>query len=252
MAADEPAPFTVINADGSGGLVLVCDHADNRVPRSLNNLGLSAEKLSTHIAWDPGAALVARALANKLDAPLVLSGYSRLVIDCNRPLESPESMPEQSAGEWISGNRNLSQAEMAQRIEGIFNPYQRAITGLLEQRNLPTALLGIHSFTPCLNGEHRPWQVGVAFYQHNQLALALHRVLQRSGEWSVGLNQPYAIESKFDYTLPVQGEARGIPSAMVEIRQDEIDSIEGAERWAERLAGAWREVQAGLATGFVS
>jgi len=243
LMPDEPPPFTLVNPGGTSAAVLVCDHASNRVPRVLNNLCMNAAQLASHIAWDPGAALVAKALSEKLDAALVLSNYSRLVIDCNRPLQSPQSIPEQSAGELIRGNQHLSPIDRAQRIHCLFWPYQDAITQLLQQRASPTILLSIHSFTPDLNGESRPWQIGVAGYRNPSLSRALFSALRLPGELTVGMDQPYSIETDVDYTVPAQVEARGIPSAMIEIRQDEIRDSAQAQRWAERLALAWEAAQ---------
>lgn len=98
LGADDPKPFELVNSEGRSELVLFCDHASNRVPASLNNLGLSDEQLASHIGWDPGAALLARALSVRLDAPLLLSNYSRLVIDCNRHPTAADSIPTTSDG----------------------------------------------------------------------------------------------------------------------------------------------------------
>lgn len=244
LAPDEPPAFVVLNPDGKSRVVLVCDHASCRVPRSLGSLGLSLNDLHSHIGWDPGAACVAQALARKLDAPLLLSGYSRLVIDCNRPLHSPESIPEQVAGISVPGNQQLTFAERKLRVEALFNPYHRAIAFLLDQRqHRPTLLLSIHSFTPQLNGVQRPWQIGTACYRERWLAQSLYEKLQQSGDLMVGFNQPYAIETEYDYTIPVQGEARGLPSAMIEIRQDGITSEAHAATWAIRIATACSGIQ---------
>ena len=247
LAQDEPPPFTVINPAGTSAAVLVCDHASNLVPRGLKGLGLNAKVLDSHIAWDPGAALVSKLLSNTLDAALVLSGYSRLVIDCNRPLESPESIPENSAGVCISGNQALTLTAKKQRIESLFLPYQHAIAQLLEQRSRPTVLISIHSFISELYGKKRPWQVGVAGYCDHRLARALYTALRQTDGLVVGFNQPYTIEEKFDYTLPIQGEESGLHCAMVEIRQDEIANIINAQNWAKRLANAWRMAEPVLA-----
>ena len=240
LQQDEPPPFTVINAVGTSKVVLVCDHASNLIPLCLKNLGLSATDLDSHIAWDPGAALVAKYLSTALDAPLVLSGYSRLVIDCNRPLDSPESIPESSAGVRIPGNENLTRADRKRRISQIFFPYQQAISQLLEQRNRPTVLISVHSFVAEIQGENRPWQIGVAGYGDDRFARALFSELDNLDGVEVGFNQPYAIEAEFDYTLPVQGTERGLHCAMVEIRQDELGTASSAQEWALRLAKSWR------------
>ena len=247
LASDEPAAVEIVNAEGKSDLVLLCDHAANAVPRALNNLGLTAAQLNAHIAWDPGAAEVARLLSNSLDAPLVLSGYSRLVIDCNRPLQSLESIPEQSAGIMVPGNQTLTNAERELRVNCLFAPYHQAIQQLLNRRQArPTILLSIHSFTPNLNGQQRPWHIGVSYWHQARLAKLLIAALKTQSELVVGDNQPYAIEEEFDYTLPTQGEGRGLPCAMIEIRQDGIRSPAGVAIWAAHIARAYGAIKLAL------
>jgi predicted N-formylglutamate amidohydrolase len=245
LGPDDPPAFELVNADGRSSAVLVCDHASNRVPQRLGNLGLDAAQLTEHIAWDPGAAEVARLLSEQLDAPLVLSGYSRLVIDCNRPLHNAESIAEQSAGILVPGNRGLSPIQRDSRINTLFRPYHDAIDRLLDERcHQPCLLLSIHSFTPVLNGQPRPWHIGVSSWHDPRFATLLLGALSRRGDIIVGDNQPYPIEEDVDYTLPVHGEARGIPSVMIEIRQDAIRTVEGVAACATRLAQAYRLIEA--------
>lgn len=242
---DEPPAVETVNADGGGSAVLVCDHASNRVPRSLGTLGLDVDRLAEHIAWDPGAAEVARRLSAHLDAPLLLSAYSRLVIDCNRPLDSAQSIATQSAGVPVPGNGDLTPGDRAARIDACFSTYHDQIDRLLDRRaQRPTALLSIHSFTPVLNGQSRPWQIGVSYWRDGRFAALIRGALVRSGDLTVGDNEPYPIEEAFDYTVPVHGEGRGLPSVMIEIRQDEIRSAAAAAHWAARLADAYRRIEA--------
>jgi predicted N-formylglutamate amidohydrolase len=244
LGPDEPAPVEVVNIDGEGTAVLVCDHASNRIPHRLGSLGLEAPQLADHIAWDPGAAEVARALSAELDASLVLSGYSRLVIDCNRPLSHPGSIAEESAGIAVPGNRGLTPEERALRVETLFRPYHNAIARLLDRRvDRPTLLLSIHSFTPVLNGRERPWHVGVSHGRDPRLAALLLEALGSTRDLRVGENQPYPIEEAIDYTIPYHGEGRGLPSVMIEIRQDGIRSTADAADWAARLAAAYRRIE---------
>ncbi len=239
LTSGEPAAFELVNSSGKSNFVLVCDHASKLVPRCLDNLGLTDDQLHDHIGWDPGAAEVARMLSKNLDAPLVLSGYSRLVIDCNRPLQSVQSIPEQSAGIPVPGNLNISEQERARRVNYLFVPYHNAVTHLLDSRkNLKTFFLSIHSFTPVLNSHQRPWNIGVSFWRDNYLSKNLIDALSQSKDIVVGDNEPYAIDTAFDYAVPVHGEARGLPSAMIEIRQDGIRSAEGVAEWAERISRA--------------
>ncbi|MBT8147483.1 MAG: N-formylglutamate amidohydrolase [Gammaproteobacteria bacterium] len=252
LGPNEPGPFEVVNPNGQGSLVLICDHASNRVPASLHNLGLSEQELASHIGWDPGAALVARKLVTRFDAPLLLSNYSRLVIDCNRWPSDPESIPATSGGVAIPGNMNLTDQEADRRHQHLFEPYQAAVAALLtESAQQPRLLLSIHSFTPSLGGIDRPWPLGVCYRHNVDLAQRWIEVIENriressigsfpvGAEELIGDNQPYEIEADCDYTIPVQGESRSIPSIMLELRQDEIQDEEGVELWSDIIAESW-------------
>jgi len=249
LADDEPPAFEIVNAGGASNLVLVCDHASRRVPRALDHLGLTPEQLDDHIGWDPGAAEVARRLSSNLDAPLILSGYSRLVIDCNRPLHSSQSIAEQSADVFIPGNQHLSEAARASRIYSLFMPYHTAIHKLLDARqHKPSLLLSIHSFTPVLHDVRRPWNIGVSYWKDKRFAQLLRYALQQRGDLVIGDNQPYAIDPEFDYAIPVHGEGRGLACAMIEMRQNDILSAAGIADYAERLTQAFKWSEAIMLT----
>jgi predicted N-formylglutamate amidohydrolase len=244
LASDEPAAARLVNADGAGSAVLLCDHASNRLPRRLGTLGLAPTDLEDHIAWDPGAAEVALRLSAHLDAPMVLSSYSRLAIDCNRPLDSPESIAEQSAGVNVPGNRALTPENRATRIDALFRPYHEAISQLLDNRaGRPSLLLSIHSFTPELNGQRRPWDIAISYGRDRRLAALLLAALRDDGKLVVGDNEPYPVDDAIDYTIPVHAEARGLPNVLVEIRQDGIATRAGAAAWARLLAATYAQVE---------
>ena len=247
LGSDEPPAFELVNAQGTSNVMLVCDHASNRIPQQLGNLGLDTVQLASHIAWDPGAATVARELATQLDAPLLLSGYSRLVIDCNRPLHNAESIAAQSAGIIVPGNRDLSQQQRESRINALFQPYHNAIERLLTSRSgRQTLLLSIHSFTPVWHNQPRPWHIGVSSWRDPRFATLLFDALARDETINVGDNQPYPIEDTIDYTIPTHSDTHAIPSAMIEIRQDGINSVASATVWATRLAQAYRCIDASV------
>ena len=115
LLADEPAACTVHRADGASSAFLTCDHASARIPALLGDLGLTEQVRLDHVGWDIGAARVARAASAALDATLVESGYSRLVIDANRPIEVASSIPEVTCGVTVPGNLGIGDGARAAR-----------------------------------------------------------------------------------------------------------------------------------------
>ncbi|MET0279946.1 MAG: N-formylglutamate amidohydrolase [Steroidobacteraceae bacterium] len=238
LVAGEPAALTVERPQGSSELVLNCDHASQRIPQALGSLGLDAASLQTHIAWDIGAAGVARKLSAMLDATLVLQNYSRLVIDCNRPPGSRTSIPTVSEETSIAGNQGLSAAAASDRVEAIFTPYHEGLKRILDTRcntGRRPALIAVHSFTPIYLRQSRPWQVGLMYRQGRGLGPALLQLLRQDTSLQVGDNEPYAIEDDSDYTLIMHGEARQLAHVGIEIRQDLIADEPGQQAWANRL-----------------
>ena len=238
LGAHEPFPVSIEREQGASTFFLTCDHAANRVPESLETLGLDASDLERHIAWDIGAAGLSRQLARRLDAPLVLQNYSRLVIDCNRPPESEQLVPAYSEQTAIPGNQGLDDAARQERHDAIFAPYHATIHELLDRRveqQRPTAFVAIHSFTPVYLGNERPWHIGVLYDNDRRMAAPILEHLQSDDAISVGDNKPYRIDRN-DYGVPVHGEGRGLPHVLIEIRQDLIASEQGQQAWASLLA----------------
>lgn len=234
-----PPPVTIRNPQGASRIVLVCEHASNFIPLSLGGLGLPASELQRHIAWDIGARLVTERLSALLDAPAFLAGYSRLLIDCNRPPGVASSIPVLSEATEIPGNRDLPADAAARRAASWFHPFHDAITAHLDQRvaaGRPTRVLGIHSFTPVYLNEARAWHGGVLYAQARRFGHGLLARLAAEPGLLVGDNQPYQIHDESDYTVPVHGDRRGLEAALVEMRQDLVADSAGIERWAQRLA----------------
>lgn len=237
LAADEPPPFVVERAHGTSPFVLVCEHAGNRLPRRLGDLGLDAGDLERHIAWDIGAAAVARGLSRRLDATLISQTYSRLVIDCNRRPESQAAIAAMSEDTVIPGNRDLSAAEIDARVREIHRPFQACVSDHLGLRET-SILVDIHSFTPVFGGVARPWHIGLLYGEEDRrLADVLFALIAGDGRITVGDNQPYAVDFDADYTIPVHGVGRGIVNVEIEIRQDLIAEEAGRDEWAGRLEG---------------
>ena len=228
----------VTNPRGSSPWVIVCDHASNFIPPDYGTLGLAAAELDRHIAWDPGALAVAERMAAKLDAALVESRVSRLVIDCNRPFDAPDLIAAVSETTEIPGNRNLSPDERARRIALAHQPFHDAIDDVVRARlraNMPTWLVTVHSFTPVYRTVQRPWQVGIIHDDDIRLSRPLIAALEELGGITVGDNQPYSPADRVYYTLERHARSRGLPCVMIEIRNDEIGEERGQSLWGDRL-----------------
>jgi predicted N-formylglutamate amidohydrolase len=252
LAADDPPPVSEQNADGASPLLLVADHAGVASPRALGRLGVAASEWQRHIALDIGIAGLGRRLSDALDATLIRQNYSRLVIDCNRPLDAASSIPEISELTPIPGNVGLSDAERAARAREIFSPYHECIEAELERRRQAyrsTALIALHSFTPEFKGVARPWHVALLSNRDRRLAERLLDLFKRERDLVVGDNEPYFVSDTTDYTIPVHGERHGLPHALIEIRQDLIAEDSGQQQWAARLADVLPRAYEELAAG---
>jgi predicted N-formylglutamate amidohydrolase len=246
LSRADPPPFTLVNPNGRAPAVLVCDHADNAIPARLKQLGLEPAALTQHIAWDIGAAQVTRLLSARLDAPAVLAGYSRLVIDCNRPPGHPTSIVAISDGIIIHGNSNLDDAHADIRLNQVFWPYHHAVAQTLahhwrhDQDHAP-ALIAVHSFTPAMNGVSRPWHLGVLWNRDPRLAEPLLAHLRADPALCVGDNEPYS-GREVGFTMSTHGAAAGLPHVELEIRQDLLTDDAGCEHWAGVVGDALEAV----------
>ena len=239
LGTGDPAPFTVHKAHGLSPFVLIADHAGQRIPARLDDLGLPRRQIDRHIGWDIGIAGVTERLSAKLDAFAILQAYSRLVIDCNRPLHASGSIVTHSDGTEVPGNQRLDDVARTARALEIFAPYHARITQELDLRSTrPVApvLIAMHSFTPVFAGFERPWHAGILYHRDTRLAHALLTALRAEPGLEVGDNEPYAISDDSDFAIPVHGEQRGLLHVELEIRQDLIADEAGQEAWAERLA----------------
>jgi predicted N-formylglutamate amidohydrolase len=235
LSPDDPSPVIVHNSGARAPLVLICDHAGRRIPRRLGDLGLGVADLERHIAWDIGAAGLARGLADLIGAELVLQAYSRLVADCNRDPSSPDVAPEISDGSLIPGNTGLGHAALRSRIEEIHQPYHAAIAAALDGRQAAATLVSIHSFTPEMGGLARPWHVGVLHAHDSAVSDRMLRALAGEVDLVVGDNQPYAMDG-VDYTIPRHAKGRALDYLELEVRQDLIQDEAGQALMASRLA----------------
>jgi predicted N-formylglutamate amidohydrolase len=237
LLADDPAPVTVLRGRAGARLLFICDHAGRATPRRLGDLGLDAEDLGRHIAWDIGAGELTARLADRFEACAILQTYSRLVIDCNRDPDAADAIPEEVDGTVIPGNIGLSAPDRAQRRQEIHAPYHETISGILDARvgsTAPPVPVFVHSFTPRLGGTDRPWKYGVLHDGSSAFAVdVLARLRDAVGE-AVGDNEPYSF-GPTDFSAPRHALSRGLQFLELEVRQDLLSDPRSRAETAELL-----------------
>ena len=248
LGPEDPPPFRVVEGEPESPFLLTCDHGGRVVPRALGTLGLAEQDLDRHIAWDIGAAQLSERLARALGSFLIVQTYSRLVIDCNRPLRAKSSIAEISEATLIPGNDGVSELEAERRAAAVFHPYHARIDHELERRrkaSLPTTYIAVHSFTPRFLEADRTVEVGVLYNRDTRFAHRVLERLQRASRWVVGDNEPYSVSELGDYGVIQHAERRSLPYAELEIRQDLIADEVGQIEWADILATILRDAGKG-------
>lgn len=242
LAQDEPGPFTVINPEGLAPGAIVCDHASNAVPRSLNRLGLTDDVLNRHVAYDIGAAGVAARLSEILDMPAIMGGYSRLVIDLNRPVDDFTCIREISDGAVVPGNRRLDTDARYLRVQALHETYHSELDRIIAaKRRLADApaIISVHSCTDQMRGRKRPWHVGVLYNVDDRLSASVIRLLRaQNPDLTIGENQPYSGLDAYGYSIETHALPAGLPNVLFEVRQDLIADASGQSRFAEMLGKA--------------
>jgi predicted N-formylglutamate amidohydrolase len=232
----EDDPVIAVNLEGRSPTVLVCEHAGRRIPRKLGTLGLPDAELTRHIAWDIGAEGVSRLLSRLLDAPLLLQRYSRLVYDCNRPPEALDAIPVISETTRIPGNEQLSAEDKLSRIESLYRPFHAAVSKLLDRRTAQgqtSHFVTIHSFTPVYKSKRREFELGILHDRDSRLA---DKLFKGFPNFDTRRNKPYGPQDGVCHTLNLHAGVRGLPCAMIEIRNDLIATERGQDEWAQRLS----------------
>jgi predicted N-formylglutamate amidohydrolase len=234
----------VENPNGSSPILLICEHASNHLPARYGTLGLDGDQLESHIAWDPGALGVARALSRLLDAPLIHASVSRLVLDLNREPSAPDSIWTLSERTTIPGNQDLAVDERAHRVREVYEAFHDAVDDFADARKASgqlAAVVSIHSFTPVYRDVPRPWQIGLIFDEDQRLARFTEAGLRADALLNVGMNEPYSPADRVFHTLERHAVRRGLAPLMIEIRNDLIRTQDGQVSWANRLAPLLRE-----------
>lgn len=230
-------PVEIHGQDRRSRLLITCDHATNTVPPFVGGgtLGLPQADMERHIAYDIGAAGVTRALADTLGAPAVLSNFSRLVIDPNRGLDDPTLLMKIYDGTVIPANRDADEVEKARRVDALYTPYHMALAELADRQD-DTVIIAIHSFTPQLRARPpRPWHIGVLHAFDDRFADPLLDVLYQQPDLCVGDNEPYAGHLPGD-AIDRHALQTGRANALIEVRNDLIETPQDQIKWANRLA----------------
>lgn len=230
-------PVERIAGDSAPGVLFLCDHASNALPEAYGTLGLPAQELERHIAYDIGAAFVTRRLAQRFGAPALLTRFSRLLIDPNRGADDPTLVMRLSDGAIVPGNAHIDEAEIADRRIKFWQPYRDAVRATIDMMSAEgtiPAVVSIHSFTPCWKGVPRPWEFGVLWDSDRRFAVPLIEGLKAAG-FVTGDNEPYDGALEGD-TLDDEVTRRGLAGLLVEARQDLVATLGGAEALADRLA----------------
>jgi len=241
LSSIDGAPFELINRNGKSPIVLVCEHASNRVPVGLENLGLTAAQLLTHVAWDPGALDLARLLSATFDAPLVAARFSRLVYDCNRPPEAPSAMPAKTEVCDIPGNGAISAAERSARAQAIYEPFHREVGRVLAnttRHGRVPVMVTIHSFTPVFHGEKRSVEIGYLHGQDRRVARAMLANTRSDFIRDIRLNQPYGPQDGVLHSIDRNIDSSTSPHVMIEVRNDLLASEAGLNAIHGLLAAA--------------
>lgn len=229
-------PFFTHGEDRPARWLITCDHATNTVPPEINggDLGLAREDMERHIAYDVGAYEVAKHLGQLLDAPVIASNFSRLVIDPNRGEDDPTLLMKLYDGSIIPGNRRADADERERRLDLCYRPYHRELARLAALPHV--VIVSIHSFTRQLRGRPpRPWEIGILYPPKERFSPALIDRLKAEGDLCVGENEPYTGHLPGD-AIDKHGSAHSRPNTLIELRNDLIADHAGQRAWAERLA----------------
>lgn len=226
--------YQILGTPRFGGILVVSDHASNRVPDDID-LGIDPALLEQHIAVDIGVAGIAAHMAQRPGIAAFLGGVSRLVCDFNRDEHGPTVCPIASDGHAIPGNA-LDHAGHEARLARFYRPYHEALARLLDEAP-PALILSLHSFTPQLASDpsqQRPWQVGVLYNEDDRAARLAIPLLEVEG-LVVGDQEPYS-GRLLNATMNRHAEAERRPYFGIEVRQDQIADPASHALWAERLA----------------
>jgi predicted N-formylglutamate amidohydrolase len=138
---------------------VTCEHGGNAIPERYEALFTGYEALlASHRGYDPGALSMAKTLARALDAPLVASTTSRLLVELNR---SPGRQFRMSPI-----MRSVPRALRDEVTRDYYVPYRSRVEAFVERAvTAGRSVLHVssHSFTPALDGMIRCGDIGLLY-----------------------------------------------------------------------------------------
>jgi predicted N-formylglutamate amidohydrolase len=210
----------VVNPSGMGRVVLICEHASNRIPDIFGDLGLNRADRDSHAAWDPGAYGLALRLSAALDAPLIASTVSRLVYDCNRPPDAADAMPAKSELIHVPVNAGLNAEQKSARVASVYDPFCAAVAQVLDGRDTGTIIVTVHSFTLIYFGKPRSVEIGLLHDDDSRLVDAMLDQTHALAHRNIQRNEPYGPKDGVTHTLTKHALPRGLANVMLEVRND--------------------------------
>jgi len=245
LSDSEGLAAEIINPGGLAPIVLICEHASNFIPKSLDNLGLDSAGLVSHAAWDIGAYEMACKVSELLDAPLISSRISRLVYDCNRSPESGVGIPSKSEKVEVPGNKNLSKTDVEKRVESVYEPFHEMIDQTihdperikLSKQHESPAIITLHSFTPVYFDEVRKVEIGLLHDEDDRLARSMMQEALRNTTLKTEFNAPYSPSDNVMHAVNKHAIKNGFLNVMVEIKNDLLSSSSDINSIAHALTG---------------
>lgn len=182
-------------------LILTCEHASNKLPAAFKS-AVPAEVLKTHRAYDIGALAVFRKLVKFAKPEFHCEGkYSRLFVDLNRTITNKSAFSD-----YYEALDKATAAKTKAQATAYWQEYRAAIEKFVESAIKPKTRaaksepeivhLGIHSFTPELNGKVRNTDIGILYDPSRPKECELAQVIKAEikrlhPEMKVRFNYPY-------------------------------------------------------------
>lgn len=227
------SPIQSLDGLPEARVVLTCEHARERLPAPWSWSPADRRLVGTHWAYDLGAGDLTEELASALRAPAVLSNFSRLLVDPNRPENSDTLFRDTAEGTPVELNASISPDERERRLAEFYRPYHAQIDETVAS-SVADLVFAIHSFTPVYEAQTRDTEIGVLFDRDEAIAQEMADCFDRLG-FVVGLNEPYSGADGFMFSADRHGRAHGRRAVEVEVRQDLATDVQTRFRIVQGL-----------------